>query len=279
MSDFVLKNFENAGDFVDHVKNNPCHISWREDHSKSEGDFYGCSWPDALKYATEGWPEGLKALSGELSVIRTQGNGRARVYDVAGDYPIIGRAVAGMPDSMSRRVINNASKRPIIDLYISPQMTCRGDNKKFMKLGAAIVDLVDTLENSGYSVNITVSMATKSKRVAGHVIAAAINLKSAGQSLDLEKMAFFLAHPSFLRRLGFKFFTVETSEDKLGDGLGTYLDQADHDKIAQPGSIQIITSAGVVNSIKSTKDALQWVKDQVKSQRPDLIEDVTNMAA
>lgn len=273
----VIQRFNSAGDYVEHVK--ACKIlpSWSQDYAydKAADSWAGGSFETGVNLATNGWPEGMAKLQGAMDVLRTQGKGKSRAYDVAGDYPIVARALAGVPDSMTRRVINNASRKPVIDLYISPVMTSQGKADNFILIGSAIVDFIDSLESSGYSVNLLTSVVSQRN---GHMAGSVFPLKTGGEALDIEKIIYFIAHPTLLRRLAFRDFQSKLQESELGNGMGRDISHDDHLSIAEKDSIMFVVSTSIVNSINSPIDARAWVHSEVTRQRPELLESMSQAA-
>lgn len=273
----VIAHYESAGEYLDSVRNTPSHSSWGGDYTgRSDGDKWaGCSYAEAYRLASDGWGEGLKKLTGNMSVLRTNGKGNARVCDYGGDFPIVGRAIAGLPDSMSRRKIADSSRKPIIDIYVSPVMSSAGSADKMITLGAGIADFIDSCEAVGYSVNVTVSMIATAN---GGLVGSVFPIKKGGQALDLERLVYFIAHPSFLRRLGFRDFTNKFTESELGLGMGRTAAGSDHAGLHEQGAIMFLTNASVVNFISKPEDARAWVESQVKAQRPELMDSLSNAA-
>lgn len=275
-TDKRIQYFASAGEYVDHVRTCTTQPDWEyQSWLKDNEQWAGGSYSQALEYASNGWPEGLKKLTGQMDILKTHGRGKSRLNDVAGDYPIVARAVAGLPDSMSRRVMSDSSRKPIIDIYICPVMTSQGDADKFIILGAAMADFIDACEGVGYSVNLMVSMVAQRNGYAG---GSCFPLKTGGQSLDLEKIVYFIGHPTFLRRLGFKDFANKMKQSELGQNMGRACEMGIHAEIAEKNSIMLLPDAHIVNNIRNVIDARRWVEAEVKRQRPELIDSLAGAA-
>lgn len=272
----VIQHFESSGAYVEHVKTCQAKNDWRSLHSSSDS-WAGGSLSQALDLASNGWSDGLKRMQKDMDVLKIEGKWKSRVNDVAGDFPIVPRAIAGLPDAMSRRTVSTASRKPIIDIYLSPVMTSQGKADKFITLGAAIVDFIDSCESVGYSVTLTTSMIATG--YSGDICGSVFPLKKAGESLDLEKIVYFIAHPTFLRRLGFQDFASKLFCSELGQGMGRPVASDIHISKAESGALMFVTTAESVNRISCPADAKKWVLDCVKTQRPELLESLSANAA
>ena len=73
--------------------------------------------------------------------------------------------------------------------------------------GSAVVALIYALEMSGYAVQVNTVIQIKDSD--DSVKMAVIRVKEYSDALDLPVLSFQLAHPSMLRRLGFKFLEIQ----------------------------------------------------------------------
>jgi len=94
--------------------------------------------------------------------------------------------------------------------------------------GVAILSALDTLEAQGLRVELTVIDSAESSVLPGTVRNTMWRIKEACQPLDLDRLAFVLAHPAFLRRLCFR-ETERHAEDYAAYSLNygrvhTYVD-------------------------------------------------------
>ena len=119
-------------------------------------------------------------------------------YDVAGELPDIGRHLAGDPMCMKRHG-HPKGRQPIISILVN--ICCSGgiDAKSYANFGAALVNVIDQLENSGRRVELHVGwISSMSKRVT-----CGWTVKQAQDPLDLAAVAFSIAHPAASRQIGF----------------------------------------------------------------------------
>lgn len=175
---------------------------------------------DALNLARFGWPEGreiVEAITARFESITASKLMRPQVaYAVAGDCVDVGRYVTGEPENMmvwEEVELENAGKIVRVEANLSAsaaisaaQMTIRG---------AAVAALVDALEQCGKSVELVLSWGAEGGR---RRIEHYCPIKAAGEPLDMDRLAFMLAHAGMFRRLAFGTWENEPGEwrDPIG---------------------------------------------------------------
>lgn len=208
-------------------------------HSRLTGreEFTGTAdFQSAVNLARDGWTAGVEMLSGAVNVLDAEFAGDMRrrriVYGMAGKRVNVGRYLSGRPDCFQhfqwRR--DNTPGR-IVDIVVNAAFSCRNKAPEINRRGAAIVLLIQCLESAGYTVNLTATIALAGagpKRGRGRGRRRAITpgtwnrlgaryivdvpLKSGGDYAELDRIAFVLAHPGFLRRIGFGVMERESTE-------------------------------------------------------------------
>ena len=173
--------------------------------------FHGTpDWPTALDLARFGWPEG-RALLRKASAAMPKAAIQERVlqWDVAGAYPDVARAVAGAPDCMMNDQPMEARPTQAVRVVVSIATPWTTDLAEFVNRGAAILSAVEAAEAGGLRVEV---VAEETSTHQGSGFSASILLKSAGHCADRDTLAFFLIHPSALRRV---FFALLETEPRL----------------------------------------------------------------
>lgn len=220
--------FESLADCLDYVEARP------EGSMVDAGRRYGCnsmapdrqgwsgghSWEQCLRMAREGWPEGLKlveAITAKFEHITASKLMRPQVaYDVAGDCVDVGRYVTGEPENMmiwEEAEIENAGKIVRIEANLSASS---GISAAQMAIrGAAVCALVDALEQCGKSVELTLCFATKGGRRRMEFY---VPVKQAGEPLEMDRLAFMMAHAGMFRRIGFA--CLENAPEQWRQAIG-----------------------------------------------------------
>lgn len=199
---------------------------WSEARSSVKGtrEFTGTSGiGEALTLARAGWPAGrAKMVQGVAAVAAAPSFSRAaaRMLDVAGAYPIAALAAAGVPACMVTPVPVEESSRPIIRLGVSGSYSSFYTADEVMHFGAALLGLIDAIEAADMRVELNILFPSTSSRDMG-TMSLGVRLKEAQDSLDLDRCAFFLAHPSTLRRLVFGVIEYRSSSRRWSPGYGS----------------------------------------------------------
>ena len=139
--------------------------------------------------------------------------------DVVGYTPNVPNAIMGLPQSMV-----NAKREPkkhrVVDIFVNRSRSGMTGTSQIEYEGALILSFLDALERDGYRVNLyvgKVNWLNSKRRVNGHIVP----IKQATEPLNIKKTAFYLIHPSYLRRIGFRIDEVEEQiEDVTHDGYG-----------------------------------------------------------
>ena len=139
--------------------------------------------------------------------------------DVAGYSPIVANAVMGLPKSMinSYRV---PVKNKIVDIYINHSVGSFMSADTIAFRGAYILSYIDHLEQSGYRVNLfagAFSYDFEDNEYSGFYV----KIKNSSQPMNTLKTAFYVVHPSFLRRIYFRILENEPRlNNKTYNGYG-----------------------------------------------------------
>lgn len=170
---------------------------WGEENQ----DFYGTeNMTEALKLATDGWPEGVKMAQDVIEqLVGINAIERRLKYSVAGGSVNVGRMLAGNPAHMRSRPKLAGSK--VVTLFVSATMMGVIDAENAIIRAAVVAAVTDVLESNGYSCEIIVIDSYRAgSKPAGQC---AVKLKDAGEPFNINDAVFALGHPSFLRRLCF----------------------------------------------------------------------------
>lgn len=136
----------------------------------------------------------------------------------------ITRALQGHPYAFQRVVDGDedakGTSRNVVDILINACVSGGVNSSIIEARGAAMLALAEALEQRGKKVRITVGMANNG----GCGIDYKIVVKQPGQPLNLNSVAFAVAHPSFFRRFIFSAMERESAavrrSCRIGNGYG-----------------------------------------------------------
>lgn len=227
----VFFGFSSFGKFIDYVENlkrpknenHYCDVGWTVTK-----EYSGTSnMEEAIYLARNGWLDGL----GIMDMLSAQKAMRKhRIKTVAGGNVNVGRLLSGLPNHMYKRI--KAPKRKIITLFVETVMW-EGIKAHFAMVRTVIIAaMVDRLEAEGYQCNIiAVYVARQRKTFRG--IQTTVNVKNAGERLNLADISFAFGHPSFGRRM---IYAIEGCVPQCGlkHDIRGLVDQA-FDETTKPG--------------------------------------------
>lgn len=164
----------------------------------------------ALHMAKHGWEQGIRELQASVKLVPTQQH-YVKEYNVAGEYPDVARAVSGDTFNMIKRGKQRKVK-PALSIFVNITASASVTARAMSNYGAALVGIIDKLESRGIRVEVLAGF--KSSLTNGK---AGFNwtVKPADAALDLAAIAFGIAHPAMLRRVGF--MIMERSPRHLQD--------------------------------------------------------------
>jgi hypothetical protein len=228
----------------------------------------GLGYENARKMLMEGWPAGakkiqkLQAESGfELKAKPKTGR------NVTGFAPCIGAAMSGDPRAMFTRP-KRPMKAPVINLVFNGGANCNVNARCFENAGVAALSLINTLESQGVSVGLYAGYTVSGYGRDGTVLLRwEVPVKKPGQPLDLERLAFLIAHPAMFRRLGFAYMerSTKASEDALGSCYGY---TTNHKPIVAQGHLmpELVNDHWQYDTVETAvKTVLTWWAEKVRT--------------
>lgn len=230
------------------------------------------NFAEAMTLAREGWPEGVEMM-GDIAAHLSAVTGGLCVkpeilWDITGDFADAGLFASGVPECMgSFAEVIAESRGKVVSILMNCSASGGVDKKVMMKRGAAVLALVDCLEQSGRSCEIFVGEGVTSGYSHGSSYMFYVPVKRAGEIAELDRLAFVLAHPAMLRRLA---FSVEEQED---DAIREEFEFHRSGNYGYPAEIKnkderfnlIVPELSLVNW-HNDKDALAWVKRSLVEQ-------------
>lgn len=208
-----MKRFDSLTHLVDHVMALPdAGTHWTPFEIGNIPDTPR-SWDDLVRLATRGWAHGAKCASGMSSRIAdrliqsTSGTVTDSVmtFDVTGASYDVGDYLAGIPECWQSFAPQEGKRavRIVVDCDASGGIAA----ETLMKRGIAVTAIVVALQARGYPVTVDVSELsgkTSGKTATRHThedFLCRIHDAATGSILDVDRLAFALAHPCMLRAL------------------------------------------------------------------------------
>ena len=205
------------------------------------------TWQESIKMCMNGWRNGWEDVVQDMVTIEDDEKPiRPRTSlnpGFHGSRPSISRYIQGMPKHMikARRPLVNA---PAVRLIVSIGALSSVDALAYKRRGAAICAYIDAVETAGIATEIVaLSRAQGSGRMIAEV---SVDLKSAGQPLDIDAVAFCLGHPAMLRRLVFRWREKDLMYRDFRFGYGSSMNPEEEN-----GALRITTMESCDNHLSA----------------------------
>lgn len=269
----VVKNFDTVGDYVDYVASQePRAGVHATSNSRGPCDWNGKtgSFDDAVALVRTGWPEGAakvaewrNRLGGFLSAA-TAAKSKSFAWDVTGDFVDVGRYLTGEPECCgSEQDYGESNKSRVVSIRLNNCVSGSLSGDCIVARGVAVLVAVDLLESLGIRVEVVVGQATSTVgrgadagSTPGLHLDANVVAKRAAEPVDVDRLAYVIAHPAYFRRLGFKFCEIN-GHSPCGCSVADM-----SDKGSRPGVIEIdgVLSATGLNESELRDNVLEIVK-------------------
>lgn len=180
----------------------PEQTSYDSSRSYKDTKWAGCTFEEAVAYATDGWADGRKKLA-KLTATGIQRLDRAPIrevlHDVAGFSPNVPMYCAGMPDCMMQ--YDTVTKPSVLRLVVDCSRHCNVTATQIMNYGAALLSYIELIEAEGIRCELWAAQTTNGN---GKGFSCRVLVKESDQPFDFSAIAFALGHAGFQRRLGFR---------------------------------------------------------------------------
>jgi hypothetical protein len=251
--------FNDLTEMATFIKSTPPVWSQTASHGNPADESWdlGAGYDGTERAMLHGWPEGLEAIAADVASVPSSVS-YEREYGFAGELPDVPRYLSGDPRCMIHR---GKQHKPTSVMSLAVSISCSGGTSaRAMQLyGAAMAAIIDRLESRHVRVELTACW------ISGQVGCSWI-VKRAEDPLDLNAIAFSLAHPGAYRRIGFAIMERSPKvHDQPGYGKPRNLPSRDYFTLL-PEDCLLIGGIGVNGGdtkCRSMADALAFVEAQV----------------
>lgn len=184
--------------------------------------WYGCgSLTEALGLLRNGYEVVVDRMSTAFKAKMAGETKRIRFTTApAGFAPVVPLALMGVPNSMLSMQMA-PMKAKVLDVYYDITAPNSRKPEEFIAAGRELLSSVVALERQGYRVNLYVTQSYYDNGSADMLI---VKVKSADRLLDIKRCAFPVVHPSFLRLIGFDWYSkVPGGRYRAGYGRSLYI--------------------------------------------------------
>ena len=192
-----------------------------------------------------GWAEGAAKMAktvGLAAPFIKQAVAPELELGMTGFLPDVPSYLRGSPCAMYGYAEEDESSRPVVRVGVNCMMASAMEADCAFNRGAAILGIIDELENSGHRVELWAVLRTGGEHFGARGLEAAVKaqhasevlLKAAGEQWNPASVAFAICHPAFSRRLGFRVlesdeYTVRLTHGGYGGDYGVDRETSDFD--------------------------------------------------
>ena len=208
-----IQEFDRIGEAVNYLQRKPNPV----DRPASETGSHRWTGSRDMKHALEllevGWPEGLVEMKGMVENIERvllDRIPRPTVHrDLSGSDVDIGAYLSGEPENMLEWQAQPANSEGI-KLVVNGSASAGVSARVIKARGAVVVATIHAMQMLEIPVELWGVWASSRDRYHSET---RIQISRPGYELDIERVAFILAHPSMLRRIAFGIWEREEPKD------------------------------------------------------------------
>lgn len=183
-----------------------------------------------------GWPEGRARIVAGVEALQAAQDDYSPQWamDAAGAFPDVGAYLAGDIEHMHSPDLEQPAA-PILRLCVAGVTASTVEPWEMENFGIALLTLIDSLERAGRQIELsyhaTMGITKPARRGSKKRIWAGlppctvqVTLKHAGEHMDLDRLAYAVAHPAMLRRSVFAVMEQHGAYSALGENFGSPID-------------------------------------------------------
>jgi len=222
----LTEEFEDINSLLRVINSRDNNSVMREENSSRTGSrsFTGSdSYDESVRLIRTGYVDILKDVKEKLTEITRQNKQFDSGFrpmprnNIVGYVPNVPNVIRNIPESMINTNIV-PQKRKTLSVVYSIEGNCNETTDFFIKTGTILLAAINTIEKSGVQVKLSVAFMTSQQ--GNETTCPTVVIKNYGQRFDLQKVCFPLAHPSMLRRIGFKWLETTPQITERGFAFG-----------------------------------------------------------
>lgn len=168
----------------------------------SNNKWAGSTWDESMKMLLNGWKAGVDKLDVTPLTAIHEANRPMPVWDVAGSEVDMGAYLAGVPECMTETV-RRKRPAPVVRIGVDKAISCACPAARIENMGRNILLLVEGLRLAGVPAEVWVCQAVMRSAWDGggdNIYDLGICVQEPGRPIDVSTMAYWVGHPSALRR-------------------------------------------------------------------------------
>lgn len=237
-----LVEFDSLTEYYRYLDETPVNATFKPNighlSSRKKGMWSGTeTYEEAVELFKHGWSAGAQDLTKKLKLAETDKQVQMvckNVLSMCGYQAVVPLYLNGVPNCMvNKKPVPVKNKVITINKVICASAAV--SSKTLMDESVKCFQIIKKIEASGIRVNLNLMMGT------GHACIK-VRLKSAGEKLNISKLAFPLVHTAMFRRLYFRFIEVyPTIPKSFSWGYGRVPDESEFKKMCAKGEVVLPT--------------------------------------
>ncbi len=240
----IQRQFNDWSQFASTIESRIGETCWHEASTRTSSWYAEFSQTGSLQDAVDlvrnGWPEGTQKLIDGLEAFdagRMVSPVPTIEWDVAGECPDVAAYCAGIPEHMATQEFETEQSSPLVSISVNGAAAWRIDSSRIIRYGVMIASHVRALLQAGYSPRLDWCCALNGNGRKNYLMT--VPLLERGETVDIDRIAFAIAHPSMLRRAMFAVAEIEGWRG-LGQSMGSVMNPlpaeiADDYDVSLPG--------------------------------------------
>lgn len=203
----VYRRDYNIQDVIDIITDPTKDYSKDKSHDSDNNAWAGSSWKESVDYVINGWKQGVAKLDIKGINELREAERPELVHDLVGSCVDVGRYLAGEPDNMMA-VRFNQVPTPVVKIGVDKAVSGGVSERRIQALGKNILVLIESLRMAGIPAEVWACEAVSGR--GNDVLDYRVKVQDPSRPIDVSRLAYWVAHPSALRRT---LFCVAESED------------------------------------------------------------------
>lgn len=213
---YKMDEFGSIHELVEYLEKTEVHnyfVGGQSSIKKGDSEWSGTSsYEEAIELLGSGWTTMAAKLQKRVPAqTKSQFNNKSRpVYSVVGGTASIPRYLMGIPTNMiDKKQIPMKSKIIVINKDMSYSGGTSPD--RIMEEGVKALQIIQALEGKGYRVRLNMGFASREDN---EILGIRVTIKKPEERLSLQKVAFPIANPAMLRRIGLNWIEKNPNQTK-----------------------------------------------------------------
>lgn len=201
----IVYTAESWDEFLRDLRDRAVQPAWKGNQASIKGGFEftrSLNWEKCIELAEQGDKLVTEQVA-SAAVKVTFEAGPTWEYAPVGAFPCIPAYAAGVPEDMFVPLEDGAANsKPIVRIAVN--VVCSGwvDPQDIINRGAAVVALIDKIQSEGQRVELIAFCHIEGSCNERYLMS--VTVKRPEEPIDMDRVAFALAHPSMLRRCFFR---------------------------------------------------------------------------